>query len=201
MAPQAENKAHAEELLRAGEALVAHLSDIKGTRALARKEADGLESKGWDVTGRRRDIQRLTEAMDEKGKKLMGIWAQAQVYATLATVPDNLPEAPTPVPSKAPERTARDAVSSVDWLHIQAQSNFPNDEVRVRKIHGQGSTEVYEIKVIHGDEIARYSFVPDFSAEDPYKMPPSEQWTGIVGPNAFSQPSYGYIDPTEGGTR
>lgn len=133
-----------------------------------------MEGQGWDVRARRREIDRLTEAMDEKGKKLMGIWAQAQVYATLATIADDGEEKWVPVepPVKALKPT------NEQWMHAQAASNFPNALIRIRKLFDQDETEIYEITVAEKgkEHLTRYSFVPDFNAEDPYKLGPSETW-------------------------
>ncbi|UBV14858.1 hypothetical protein [Mycolicibacterium fortuitum] len=64
-------------------------------------EAERLLAKGVEVVNRigalaeKRDAttvydqtyDQLTERMDELGQKVMGIWAQAQVHATLANAP------------------------------------------------------------------------------------------------------------------
>lgn len=61
-------------------------------------EADRLLKRGVEAVQRLQGIAqereanqdqwgRYTESMDELGKKVMGIWAQAQVHATLATTP------------------------------------------------------------------------------------------------------------------
>lgn len=61
----------AEELLEEG---------VKVVRTLALLNKDrGHHLQGTDTYGR------YTASMDELGKKAMGIWAQAQVHATLAT--------------------------------------------------------------------------------------------------------------------
>lgn len=175
MATQAENKAIAESFLVTGSEVVEKLRKVADIRK--RLEKEGQELEEWDSVGRTRHNHAhadLTRIMDERGKQLMGIWAQAQVYATLATVPDNLPEAWTPV-TKAPD-PADKAIGALDWMHRQAQSNFPSARVRVRKIFDQDETEIYEIRVDEKGEITRYSFVPDYHAEDPYHLPPSEQW-------------------------
>jgi|DEB19_MinimDraft_2_1074335.scaffolds.fasta_scaffold61937_2 hypothetical protein len=68
------HKDRAEELIKEGERVASQISRLKDDRSGA--------------TGGLRDD--FTERMDELGKKAMGIWAQAQVHATLATIPDRL---------------------------------------------------------------------------------------------------------------
>ena len=80
----AQHKDRAEELIKEGERVAAQISRLKDDRSGA--------------TGGLRDD--FTERMDELGKKAMGIWAQAQVHATLATVPDGPTKAePVVVPT------------------------------------------------------------------------------------------------------
>jgi hypothetical protein len=71
---QAEHK-HLAELL------LAEVQDV-GAKIRAynvqRKEASALE------------YMQITQKMDEQGKKAMGIYAAAQVHATLATIPDKV---------------------------------------------------------------------------------------------------------------
>ncbi len=72
MTPQ-EHYARAEALLIKGATVVEKI----------REDADRREILGeqWDS---------LTRRMDEHGKQAMGIWAQAQVHATLATASQEL---------------------------------------------------------------------------------------------------------------
>lgn len=85
MTPQ-EHYDEAERLLAEGEKVVGVISDLAMKRAsfTATKPVGGL-----GVLDAAR-VDELTARMDEKGKKAMGIWAQAQVHATLATVPPGL---------------------------------------------------------------------------------------------------------------
>ena len=68
MTPQ-EHYARAEALLIEGSKVVEKIRDDADRREIIGEE--------WDS---------LTRRMDEHGKQAMGIWAQAQVHATLATV-------------------------------------------------------------------------------------------------------------------
>lgn len=63
--------ARTESLIERGMAVVSKLSDT----------ADGRKAYGSD----QHEYHDLTRQMDEYGKKAMGIWAQAQVHATLAS--------------------------------------------------------------------------------------------------------------------
>ena len=69
MTPQ-EHYERAEALLAVGVKVVEKIADDND-----RREVIGEE---WDM---------ITRRMDERGKQAMGIWAQAQVHATLATLP------------------------------------------------------------------------------------------------------------------
>ena len=62
----------AEALLAEGREVVTRISELNHTRPAGDSHA--------------RD--RYTAHMDELGKKVLGIWAQAQVHATLATLVD-----------------------------------------------------------------------------------------------------------------
>lgn len=55
----------------------------KGAAVVEKIRAD---AERRDVVGEEWDM--LTRRMDERGKQAMGIWAQAQVCATLATIVD-----------------------------------------------------------------------------------------------------------------
>ena len=83
---QAKHYTEAERLLREGERVVAQINDVKDNRALKRKELSDSFTGAGSAIDLSREIDRLTDRMDELGKKAMGIWAQAQVHATLATV-------------------------------------------------------------------------------------------------------------------
>lgn len=65
----------AEQLLAAGGDVVRRISDAAQMRSDYGPSEDRFHEH--------------TRTMDELGKKAMGIWAQAQVHATLAHVPDN----------------------------------------------------------------------------------------------------------------
>jgi len=68
-----EHALRAEELLAEGEKVVVELREV----AQARKGcAEGYEG-----------FERCTRRMNELGKQAMGIWAQAQVHATLSARP------------------------------------------------------------------------------------------------------------------
>lgn len=69
MTPQ-EHYERAEALLAEGVKVVAKIRDDADRREVLGEE--------WDM---------ITRRMDEHGKQAMGIWAQAQVHATLATLP------------------------------------------------------------------------------------------------------------------
>lgn len=72
MTPQ-EHYTRAESLLAEGVKVVTRIGSLAELRR----------------SGSTRPVDRrdYTEQMDELGKKAMGIWAQAQVHATLATTP------------------------------------------------------------------------------------------------------------------
>jgi hypothetical protein len=74
----------AEELLSEGEKVVAAIRELalKRVSITASKPNGELGALGPHDEAR---VAALTREMDEKGKKVMGIWAQAQVHATLAT--------------------------------------------------------------------------------------------------------------------
>lgn len=65
-----EHYAEAERLLDLGRQVVGKIADAADRRVVVGEE--------WDM---------LTRQMDEYGKQAMGIWAQAQVHATLARAP------------------------------------------------------------------------------------------------------------------
>jgi len=80
MSPQ-EHYRETERLLNEGVDVRQRISNIADERA--RMKATGPEQ---DTAYHDEIIAGLTARMDELGKKAMGIWAQAQVHATLATV-------------------------------------------------------------------------------------------------------------------
>lgn len=71
-----------QEHYEQAEALLTEGVDIVNTIAML-ADARAMEHAN-ERTDRARDV---TQRMDELGKKAMGIWAQAQVHATLATLP------------------------------------------------------------------------------------------------------------------
>lgn len=77
MTPQ-EHKQEAERLLLEGVKIVRMISGANDERKALRRQYQGLQQDSLEA-------RRLTERMDELGKKVMGIWAQAQVHATLST--------------------------------------------------------------------------------------------------------------------
>lgn len=77
MATRVRHYMDAEDLLAEGVGVVKKISILADAR---RKLADDNEF-GTNALA----IEAMTELMDEYGKKAMGIWAQAQVHATLAT--------------------------------------------------------------------------------------------------------------------
>lgn len=81
MIPQ-EHYAEAERLIAEGEKVVGKIGD------LAMKRVSITATKNLGALGPFDDarVADLTTRMDEYGKKAMGIWTQAQVHATLATV-------------------------------------------------------------------------------------------------------------------
>lgn len=78
MPNQTQHFIEAEKLLAEG---VKTVNRIREMDDLRRTYAFGEIDEDSD------SFRRLTRYMDELGKKAMGIWAQAQVHATLATVP------------------------------------------------------------------------------------------------------------------
>lgn len=72
MTPQAHYD-EAEQLLCEGAASAARIRELAEARKGWPEGSDGWAS--------------LTRQMDAYGKKCMGIWAQAQVHATLSTIP------------------------------------------------------------------------------------------------------------------
>lgn len=70
MTPQ-EHKQEAERLLAEGVKVVNQISHLDKMR------------QGQVIT--EGTYESITTSMDERGKKVMGIWAQAQVHATLST--------------------------------------------------------------------------------------------------------------------
>jgi primase-polymerase (primpol)-like protein len=70
MTPQ-EHKTEAERLLTEGVKVVNQISHLDKMR------------QGQVIT--EGTYESITASMDERGKKAMGIWAQAQVHATLST--------------------------------------------------------------------------------------------------------------------
>lgn len=79
MPNQTQHFIEAERLLAEG---VKTVNRIREMDDLRRKYAFGEVDEDSD------SFRRATRYMDELGKKVMGIWAQAQVHATLAHVPD-----------------------------------------------------------------------------------------------------------------
>lgn len=162
MATQAENKAAAEDLLKEAWEVGAKI------RALNEQRKQVMMDGTYDE---------LTRKMDEQGKKAMGIYAQAQVYATLATIPDpipSIPKGPSPAFSPADVATPNPGawyLTPEDWITRQAKAVFPDDRVEVRRLPDQ-EKELYEVIVTTSDTVKRYSFVPDPDASDPYKFPP-----------------------------
>jgi hypothetical protein len=73
---QAEHYQRAEELLAEGVQVVNEISHLDKMR------------KGQTIT--EGTYGSITTSMDERGKKVMGIWAQAQVHATLAQTPQRV---------------------------------------------------------------------------------------------------------------
>lgn len=76
-----------QELLTEGERVVAQISDVKDNRALKRKTID---ERGGGSIWEAEEIDRLTERMDELGKKAQGVWAQAQAHFLAASVPSHV---------------------------------------------------------------------------------------------------------------
>lgn len=74
---RAQHYAEAERLLDEGDRVVDKISHLAAVREHL-IAGDNLGDVG--------EIQHLTQRMDEYGKQAMGIWAQAQVHATLASV-------------------------------------------------------------------------------------------------------------------
>jgi hypothetical protein len=75
MATSCDHYFQAEYLLAEGQAVVARISVL----------ADERKVFNTDGTLSLLDYERVTREMDELGKKAIGIWAQAQIHATLAT--------------------------------------------------------------------------------------------------------------------
>jgi hypothetical protein len=71
-----EHYREAERLLAEGVEVVQKISELNTARKTAPE---------FHQSNPQRDRAALTRRMDELGKKAMGIWAQAQVHATLAT--------------------------------------------------------------------------------------------------------------------
>lgn len=71
---QREHYDRAEALLDAGVNVVARIGELANERY-------GRHDRGSGSS-----YERCTQQMDELGKKAMGIWAQAQVHATLSAI-------------------------------------------------------------------------------------------------------------------
>lgn len=94
---QEQHKAAAEALLEQGIEVVGKLRKLSDLRKNLTDQAGDLDP--WDVVAHARADKRfeaLSQLMDERGKQAVGIWAQAQVHATLATIPDPFPMSPPP---------------------------------------------------------------------------------------------------------
>lgn len=81
MTPDA-HKARAEALLAEGVAVVQRISAVAERR---QRLIDYRQQ--WNADAFAAMEAAATREMDELGKKAMGIWAQAHVHATLATIP------------------------------------------------------------------------------------------------------------------
>ncbi|ABD58176.1 hypothetical protein PBI_COOPER_59 [Mycobacterium phage Cooper] len=79
-----EHYAEAERLLVEGVATVAKISSAAKLRESYRSQRSAPH---LDTAVLQKLTNDQTRRMDELGKKAMGIWAQAQVHATLATLP------------------------------------------------------------------------------------------------------------------
>lgn len=76
----------AERLLAKGVEAVAKISNVHDLReGLVQKWTEGEVGIGFLTPQQNETVRALTAKMDEYGKQAMGIWAQAQVHATLAT--------------------------------------------------------------------------------------------------------------------
>lgn len=87
MPNQIQHFIEAEKLLAIGVTVVDRISNIADERKRLTQKI-GAADPNIDPDYNAEIIAKLTQRMDELGKKVMGIWAQAQVHATLATVPD-----------------------------------------------------------------------------------------------------------------
>jgi len=80
---QLEHYAVAEGLLAEGVDTVRKIRALADRRRLLLEECEDRT----DLELAQEPFADLTRMMDEHGKKVMGLWAQAQVHATLATIP------------------------------------------------------------------------------------------------------------------
>lgn len=85
---RAEHYAEAERLLEEGVGVVQRIGELnERRRELAERihsDTDPVPTNA--VWAGEHQVDSMTIRMDELGKKVMGIWAQAQVHATLAAV-------------------------------------------------------------------------------------------------------------------
>lgn len=82
MASRTEHYLEAERLIEAGEEVVRKIRQASARRTQLAQDYGTTLTPSQKAT-----LEGITLRMDELGKKAMGVWAQAQVHATLASVP------------------------------------------------------------------------------------------------------------------